>query len=73
MSVKIRDKLFQRQRAMWNSEAARPIQPAMTEAVQSNDIRPSRRPRRLDRLDVISLAWFGLFAVVTAALALALQ
>ncbi len=50
----------------------------MSQALQPNEMRPDdmrlgRRPRRLDRLDVICLAWAGLFAVATGALALALQ
>jgi hypothetical protein len=45
----------------------------MSEALDSDEMRPARRPRRLDRLDAICLAWAGLFAVVTGALALALH
>jgi len=45
----------------------------MSEAVQPHEMRLPRRPRRLDRLQLISLAWTASFAVLTGALALALH
>jgi len=45
----------------------------MTEAVDPDRMSPNRRRPSLDRLDVVCLAWAGLFAVVTTVLALVLR
>ncbi len=45
----------------------------MTEAVDPDRMSPHRRRPSFDRLDRACLAWAGLFAVVTAVLALVLR
>jgi len=65
--------MFQRHRVGWSGASLALIWQGMTAIIDPDPIPTRRRRPSFDRLNLACLVWAGLFAVVTAVLALVLR